>query len=223
MPVKVSDYSASTYSDILKGIGFVWKHLRIRGGEKMVNDQLGPIFLKHGVEKRFGLAVLHRHFDLAPNECLVEVNGVSIPWDVARARGLEGGIAPTSWLFSADQLIPYEFKFIDRISTKEHQEDPTAFPEFLDELVTALKKNRVQRYLALTVHPAPDFRGSVEFTVGRANISLAPERITEMHTLDASFFFDPEYEAKQAKEKCEYGHCDAPLQQSDLDKMEAVD
>ncbi|KAF7368015.1 Phosphotransferase enzyme family domain-containing protein [Mycena sanguinolenta] len=223
MSVKVSDYSPSAHSNILVGIGFVWKHLNVRGGRGLVTDKLGPIFRKHRVEDKFGLAILHRHFDLDPNERLVEVNSVSTPWPAEEVGRVAGGIAATSWMFSANQLVPYEYKFVDQISSKEPGDDPAAFPEFLAELGTALKEFKVRRYLALTAHPGSEFKGSVEFTMGKANISVAPERVPNIHTLDASFFFDPNYDAAKNGQKCDAGKCDFELQAEDLAKMEAMD
>jgi hypothetical protein len=129
--------------------------------------------------RRFGIAVLHRHFDLEANERLVEVNNVATPWDVADPPRVGGTIVPTSWLFREDKLIPYEYSFVgaDKDKLDTHPQ-PSQFPAFLEELSAVLKKLRVQRYLALTVHPAPDFKGAIEFTVGRANVALQPERVS---------------------------------------------
>jgi len=223
MSFKLTDYSPSSYSDILVGIGFVWKHLDVRGGSNLVVEKLGPIFRKHGVDTKFGLAILHRHFDLAPNERLVEVNDVTTPWDVNEAATVEGSITPTSWLFSGNSLVPYEYAFVDSKSATALGEQPSAFPAFIAELGTALKALKVQRYLALTAHPGPDFKGSVEFTVGRTNVSVASDRMSDHHTLEATFFFNSGYDAKQSKKKCKYKKCDYKLQAHDLANMEELD
>ena len=179
-----------------------------------------------------------------------------MPWDLDQIDIVEGSIAPTSWLFKDNQLIPYEYQFVDRHSGGDVK-DPSAHPEFLAELYATLKKCRAQRYLALTVHPGPDFKGSVEFTIGRSNISVAPERVrtetknssssithtflasnystnssslftihwqvSDTHTLEASFFFDPGYAANHYKKKCQFGKCPAPLEPEALAKMEELD
>lgn len=49
-------------------------------------ELFGSIFVKHGVAKDFGLAMVHRHFDISKNELLVETLNdqksisVTSPW-----------------------------------------------------------------------------------------------------------------------------------------------
>lgn len=35
-------------------------------------DEIYQVLKKHGAEKRFGLTLLHKHFDIAPDEMLIE-------------------------------------------------------------------------------------------------------------------------------------------------------
>lgn len=52
----------------------------------------GSIFVKHGVTSKFGLAMVHRHFDITENEVLVETlndqKSVSVtsPWIIKGIR-----------------------------------------------------------------------------------------------------------------------------------------
>lgn len=49
-------------------------------------ESFGRLFVKHGVDEEFGLAMVHRHFDISNNEVLVETlndqNSISVtsPW-----------------------------------------------------------------------------------------------------------------------------------------------
>lgn len=130
-----------------------------------------PVFL------RFGIGILHRHFDVAANERLVEVNQVSTPWRVGDAERTGGKIAPTSWLFKGNQLIPYEFRFVRVNAGNSPEPQPADYPQFLQDLAGTLRQLKLQRYLSLTVHPSPGYQGSVEFTAGRANVSLLPHEV----------------------------------------------
>lgn len=51
-------------------------------------SKLGDIFVQYGAYDDFGLSMTHRHFDLSPNEVLVQIfndagtRSLSIPWVV---------------------------------------------------------------------------------------------------------------------------------------------
>ena len=49
-----------------------------RHGEYAV-QQLLDLIEQQGMEQKFGVSLLHRHFDLQKNEALVDTNGTSSP------------------------------------------------------------------------------------------------------------------------------------------------
>lgn len=49
-------------------------------GPDIVATLLRPLIVKHQLEARLGVGLLHRHFDLLDEEMLVEFNNISTPW-----------------------------------------------------------------------------------------------------------------------------------------------
>ncbi|KAK3896505.1 hypothetical protein C8A05DRAFT_20528, partial [Staphylotrichum tortipilum] len=47
-------------------------------GDELVRTAFKNLFLKHGMESKFGLSMFHRHFDLSPGEMLVDYDGTSV-------------------------------------------------------------------------------------------------------------------------------------------------
>ena len=45
----------------------------------------------------------------------------------------------------------------------------------------------------------------------------------DIHTVEASLFFDPNYDANEAGQKCDAGKCDRGLEPAELARMEALD
>jgi hypothetical protein len=41
---------------------------------------IGQVFVKHKVQKLFGIILLHNHFSLNENEILVKIGTVAVPW-----------------------------------------------------------------------------------------------------------------------------------------------
>jgi hypothetical protein len=46
----------------------------------IINTVLANIFTKHHVDCLLGVQFLHQHFHLDEGECLVDVEGASVPW-----------------------------------------------------------------------------------------------------------------------------------------------
>lgn len=134
---------------------------------------LGSIFRKYNLQHKFGLILLHRHFDQENNELTVEVvsdtKTISMPWTftdensdcdvvlkpcpsesacLAEEGMNEDGrvVRPHSWkILEGNILSPYEF-FV----TNQH-EDEDVQPEeaFVSELYGALKSFHLHEILGL--------------------------------------------------------------------------
>ena len=65
-------------------------------GTNLVNE-FRELFTKHETDRVFGLVLNHRHFDMGPNERLVEYRGTSVPWNTMLDK-----TRPSNWLLSAD-------------------------------------------------------------------------------------------------------------------------
>jgi hypothetical protein len=53
------------------------------------------------VTQVFGISLLHRHFDMSPNEILIEHGLVLTPWSMPPdpVNFMDGRIVPRSWYF----------------------------------------------------------------------------------------------------------------------------
>jgi hypothetical protein len=71
-------------------------------------DEVCEVLKKHGKLERFGVSLLHKHFDLAADEVLVEDNDphtrVLTIEPVRKAAAADVG--PTTWMFLDDALVP---------------------------------------------------------------------------------------------------------------------
>lgn len=146
-------------------------------GEELVKDVFRQLFLKHGMDRKFGLVILHRHFDLGVGEKLVEYNGTSSPWPTAPTNGVEEP-RPSVWSKALDgQFRPTEFRYScdDRAGMSEEE---LSFMEEFDKLLQDIRASDV---FGLCDYPGDGFRGSCEITVGRANINLKPADVRSSH------------------------------------------
>lgn len=131
-------------------------------------------FVEHGMERRFGLAMMHRHFDLAPSERLVEYLGTSTPW-----TGSSSGMnepQPVMWAFDREGLLrPTEYRYSAMIDDKFDSNEL----EFLAKLKAELASRGLAHVFGLARYPGDNFEGSCEFTQGRANINLHPKDVCQ--------------------------------------------
>ncbi|CAK7271225.1 hypothetical protein SEPCBS57363_004506 [Sporothrix epigloea] len=89
-------------------------------GEALVKAFFKEIFVEEGMERTFGLAMLHRHFDLGADEKLVEYQGTSTPWKAVAPEMKE----PQSsiWAFDGETLKPTEFFYSEKEDTPLSEE-----------------------------------------------------------------------------------------------------
>ncbi len=140
----------------------------------------------------FGIGLLHRHFDLNPDEILVEHGSTSTPWPVPPdpLNFMGGRIVPRSWYFptASSEPRPYEFGF------ERHDEvvrpasaDPESHAAFVADLREILNKHSLTSLLGL-VALSPDYLPTeaqtmikCEKTFGRANVvfELGAEALTD--------------------------------------------
>ena len=46
----------------------------------LLTTTIGQVFVKHKVQKLFGIILLHNHFSLDSDEILVNIASVAVPW-----------------------------------------------------------------------------------------------------------------------------------------------
>lgn len=98
---------------------------RVPGGETQVIDELMQIIVKHDVVTIFGVSLLHRHFDMTPEEILVErFEGLSAITAPKKAAEVRGRLSPHTWKLRCD-----EFGVV-RMQALEHIESDAETPDF---------------------------------------------------------------------------------------------
>ncbi|KAK5947115.1 hypothetical protein PMZ80_001262 [Knufia obscura] len=166
-------------------------------GMSVVKNDLRPLFQKYGLQDKFGAGLVHRHFDLRPDERLVEYNGTSTPWQ-CRDCFLGRKIVPIAWHLDGDKYVPYEFRFAtspEDIETASELERQTAF---LGEMQDVLHRRELDWVLGLRAMPITRKESLLEVTQGRANISIPqselPDDEQKKPKTETMWFFDQELE-----------------------------
>lgn len=141
-------------------------------GNEVATETIREFFVNEGMERTFGLAMLHRHFDLEANERLVDYQGTSTPWQ-ATVTGMRDPQAAI-WAFDKDDVLrPTEFRYSETVDAPL----PENAPDFIRKFNAFLKQLNMVNVLGLARYPGDDFQGSCEITHGRANINLKPEDV----------------------------------------------
>ncbi|KAF7593659.1 hypothetical protein BBP40_011065 [Aspergillus hancockii] len=150
-----------------------------RNVQNAINTVIRDCFLRHNVQKQFSACLLHRHFDLKPDERNIEENGR------AAASTNFNNIYACSWLFYDGKLFPYEFK--------RGMPLPTPSVPFITELGAILQANDLWNIIGIQAY-TDGFVG-METTDHEAKVSTtveysecAPE-LKETKAAMASFAF----------------------------------
>lgn len=143
-------------------------------GDLLVEKTFKDFFVEAGMETTFGLVMLHRHFDIMPEQKMVEYRGTSSPW-VTIAGMTE--LKPTVWAFDEDtRLRPTEFRYT-REDTREVSFGQAEL-RFIASLREKLVAHGLMELFGLARYPGDDFPGSCEITQGSANINLHPNDVS---------------------------------------------
>ncbi len=166
-------YNPDTFNE-LPLIGQAAARFTALDGDRLVTT-FGDVFVRHQMDRTFRLALLHRHFELATNERLVDYRGTSVPWEMNK---LAANIKPSTWMLSgAGTVHPYEFYHsLDEDGPTLDFGDPRQ-RAFLAEFAVVLSQHNAQGLFRLCRYPGDNFKGQVEITQGRSNINLAPEDV----------------------------------------------
>jgi hypothetical protein len=112
-----------------------------------VNTVLKQLLIQHQLNDKLGISLCHRHFDLRPDEILVEHGGVATAWasDAESRYAKIGSILPLSWVVWEGKLRPYEFYF-----SHDTSEEPFEIPpNFLEAFDSALRGKGLNHLLGL--------------------------------------------------------------------------
>ena len=164
-----------------------------RNRRHLVKNDLRTLFRKHSVEDKLGVGLVHRHFDLRPEERLVEYNGTSTPWQ-CRDCFLGRKIVPIAWQLDAEGMFPYEFRFSTTSEDAKEVLDLQRQSNFLGAFNDILRSHGLSSVIGLCPMPAEGVQSSLEVTHGRANINIPRSELREKEwndeTTETMWFFD---------------------------------
>jgi hypothetical protein len=82
----------------------------LSNADRDVVEEVREVLARHGALGRFGLTLLHSHFELAPHEVLVETVDPDGRRLVTEARSVSdlpaGTLVPTSWRLDGTEPVP---------------------------------------------------------------------------------------------------------------------
>ncbi|KAF2151065.1 hypothetical protein K461DRAFT_165877 [Myriangium duriaei CBS 260.36] len=109
--------------------------------EQRILQSVGELFIKHNVHGSFGVALLHKHFDMAEHEIMVHKGLICSP-EITTASANED-LSGRSFFLSDGRFQAYEYQD----GSAQGDDLP---PAFLDALRAHLVRNELSQILALT-------------------------------------------------------------------------
>lgn len=76
------------------------------------------VFAEYNKWDEYGIALLFRDIDIAPNERLVEIGGTTVPWAGNMCTPLERALSPRMLRLWEGQLLPYNY-YLHRVEAAE--------------------------------------------------------------------------------------------------------
>ena len=202
-PALFKPYSSYTYN-LISCVDTAKSVFDQRDGMSIVKEQLRPLFQKHGLQDNFGAGLIYRHFDLGPDERLVEYNGTATPWQ-CRECFLGRKIVPIAWLFDGDHLLPYDFRFPASSEDMEQAAELKRQAAFLDEVHHVLRKSELDWGLGLRGMPVTGKESLLEVSQQKANITIPQSELPEdkhnKSNVETMWFFDKKSDKRYA---CNY-------------------
>ncbi|EXL40155.1 hypothetical protein FOCG_17257 [Fusarium oxysporum f. sp. radicis-lycopersici 26381] len=173
----VQTYTPASYDhravDAMTDVDVAAQRLQELNGLDHMKSCIRDVFMKHGVDKVFGVGLLHRHYDVAPNEKIIELGPVSSPWVVGDDEVVTGGsVLPHTWRVFDGELKPTEFKFVPQrdLSNVDRPVFPVAF---VKELIGVLQETGLDEVLGVSLYEAGDpDNETMEVTYGRSSIVI---------------------------------------------------
>ncbi|KFY47102.1 hypothetical protein V494_00170, partial [Pseudogymnoascus sp. VKM F-4513 (FW-928)] len=157
---------------------------------KTIDTILASLFLRHNVHEDLGIQMLHTHFAISDEERLVGIGSVAVPIEIDIIVG--SAIKPLVY-----RLLPTGVAVCEWTQGNDANEVDLSSPHyaaFVAELRTILADAGLTDVLGLFVRqPGDGDMKGVEFTAGRANITLHKDNPTEGGTsVEASWVFHEE-------------------------------
>jgi len=150
-------YDSALYNN-LREVDRASDHFEARDDPDSVIRSLEALFRKHSVTDTLGVALLHRHFELKPDEVVVDLRGIATPWHISSLKNSNyqgiGAVLPLSLMLIEGQPRAYEFYF-DMDSSRSPVEIPK---DFISEYEAILDTHGLKETLGLRVLRTTDDR-----------------------------------------------------------------
>jgi hypothetical protein len=162
----------------------------VKTREHLVKD-IRQLFLDKNVYNKYGISLLHKHFEIAENQRLVDLHHTSTAWtvgdtdeDIVRKYG--GYVVPRTFRSMDGELVPYEFGYSD--SEKSYD------LSFHKELGRLLVKLGLDSIFGLRYLGDDDLNSNLtlEITEDRANIMMPRGILPKSEEIEALWVFSPE-------------------------------
>lgn len=166
-------YEPALYNS-LPGILDAGRRFEERGARSRLAE-IGAVLVKHGLEKRLGLILLHNHFPMEASECLVQFQDVAVPSPSAWVHR-SCNVAASAWRFADGGMGPYEFRHYPEGGQGDEPVNlaDDAFAGAIRELRQVLARCNLLDVFGVCALGGlrSNEQPSTEFTSGRANITL---------------------------------------------------
>lgn len=108
-PVRPDSHSRHTWNDL----GRIHEVDNLGDADEEILEQIYDVLKRHNVEDRFGITLLHSHFDMDEGEVLVETVDAESGTMTVQTRHQSdfdsGELVPTSWRFIGNHLVPLQY------------------------------------------------------------------------------------------------------------------
>ena len=164
------------------------KTFKAKNAALTIDTTLASLFLRHNVHENLGIQMLHTHFSISDDERLVGIGAVAVPIELDIIVG--SAIKPLVYRFVPSGVAVCEWTQGD--DANEVDLSSPQYAAFMAELRTVLDDAGLIDVLGIFVRqPGDGENKGVEFTAGRANITLHKDEPTEGGTsVEASWVFE---------------------------------
>lgn len=172
MPISISTYSGDDYNS-LPELRAAQADFESKTGKRFVYEVLRPLLFKHYMQKYFGVALLHKHFDLDKDEQLVEINDVASAWKVKTdTRDLARFVVPSTWKIKQGKnganFTPIEFEFEAQGARPHNDLTDADAQSFLEDYANSVCNGGLETCLGLTTRHKRS--AGIEVTEGKTNV-----------------------------------------------------
>ncbi|OBT52455.1 hypothetical protein VE04_08505 [Pseudogymnoascus sp. 24MN13] len=178
---------SSTHYNTLPEFFTAKETFKAKNASKTIDTTLASLFLRHKVHHNLGVQMLHTHFAIGDDERLVDVGAVAVPIELDIIVG--SAIKPLVYRF-----VPTGVAVCEWTQGNDANEVDLSSPQysaFMAELRTVLDEAGLIDVLGIFVRQPGDGKmKGVEFTAGRANITLHKDEPTDGgKSVEASWVF----------------------------------